>query len=95
MCEYEKGREKAYIIFFYFHTSRQLASNISLLLYSLFFFTSFVLAMSFFYYYYYYEYRSVRAVRDQRWGLRLFSLRFLAWCIRLSFLIYTLSPSWT
>ena len=34
--------------FFYFHTSRQPASNISLLLYSLFFFTSFVLAMSFF-----------------------------------------------
>jgi hypothetical protein len=73
---------------FLFHTSRWLASNISPL-YTVSF-TPLLYRLCLFFLYHYYEYRSVRAVRDQRWGLHLFSLRFLLvyWI-----LIYALSPS--
>jgi len=82
MCEYEKGREKLAWFFIFKPWGNSLL--ISLYFYTVsFFLTSFVLAMSFFTTIY--EYRSVRVVRDQRWGLHLFSLCFLAWCIDLPF----------
>lgn len=90
MCEYEKGREKLTSFFIFIPRGNSLLISLYFYTVSLFF-TSFVLAMSF----YYYEYRSVRAVRDQRWGLHLFSLRFLLGVFDCLFLIYALSPSWT